>query len=710
MPPHLRWPDVAAGTVFLQPARRDAALRHESIGATMLRASRYRICHGIFATLAGILCCVQPAALAQGNGLIDDRVITIKVAKDVTKKRQQLINFIWGAAGMPTNRLPAVEKNDISPVGGLKDLERVDTLTISMELGQKSYGHHFIPKMKNNRLVVLHHGHAPSFDDARGLSDAGTGLQRTIDALLTDGYSVLAVYMPHIVKFKTRLTVNDVGSMTHDAMFQKLKVKDGSPMKFFLEPVAVCLHYLRTRAVADGFPVYKEINMVGLSGGGWTTTVYAAIDPTITLSFPVAGTIPLFLRSGGSVGDTEQFLPAFYKIAGYPELYVLGSYGPGRKQVQLLNRRDDCCFGERQHRGKLSYDAAMRDYEMQVRATLHDLGDKGSFRLEIDEAASAHTISWNAIVNTILAELNGGRPMVGAVSSTDAFVRGWNGHLWHHGPAGWKDTGLQMVGVPAVMKGVIHAYDIIYRNPSNQLMHAYPDGAAWNSSALRGVVINDPAAVSTQKGVIDIITVGGNYQLYHHRLTKKGVTPFQAVGVSKACQGKPVLVSRGPKQLNILFRGFDRGLYHAYSTGDPASWKLEAAGGTMLNFPAAVALPNGSLRCYVQGLNGKLFEATQIKNDTRWEWACVSDHTGGQLITGSPGAAAQGDVIHVFARSPSGRLSMFLFGKKWTFADRDRAITGSPTALPGSAFARGTNGGLLLYDGTKWLDRGSWFD
>jgi hypothetical protein len=664
----------------------------------------------MLSTLAGILCCAPPAAWAQGSGLIDDRAITIKVGKDVAAKRQQLIDFIWGPAGMPTNTLPAVEKDDISPVGGLKNLERVDTLTVSMELAQKSYGHHFIPKTKNNRLVVLHHGHAPSFDDAQGPTDAGTGLQRTIDALLTDGYSVLAVYMPHIVRFKTRLNVNDVGSMTHDAMFQKLKVKNGSPMKFFLEPVAVCLHYLRTKAAADGFPVYKDFNMVGLSGGGWTTTVYAAIDPTITLSFPVAGTIPLFLRSGGSVGDTEQFLPDFYKIAGYPDLYVLGSHGPGRKQVQILNRRDDCCFGERQHQGKPGYDAAMRDYELRVRAALHELGDTGSFRLEIDEAAPAHTISWNAIVNTMLAELNGGRPMIGAVSGADAFVRGWNGHLWHHGPAGWKDTGLPMVGVPAVVKGVINAHDIIYRNPSNQLMRAYPDGDAWKSGPLKGVIITDPAAISAQKGVIDLITVGGDYQLYHHRLTDKGVTPFQAVGVGTTTLGNPMLVSRGPKQLNILFRGFDRGLYHAHSTGDPAPWKLEAAGGTMVNFPTAVALPDGSLRCYVRGLSGKLFEAAQPKNDAPWAWACISETIGGQLTTGSPSAAAHGDVIHVFARSPGGSLSTFTFDKKWTFADHDRAITGSPTALPGGAFARGTNGGLLLIDGTKWLDRAGWFD
>ena len=32
--------------------------------------------------------------------------------------------------------------------------------------------------------------------------------------------------------------------------------------------------------------------MVGISGGGWTTGVYSALDPRIEKSFVVAGTAP----------------------------------------------------------------------------------------------------------------------------------------------------------------------------------------------------------------------------------------------------------------------------------------------------------------------------------------------------------------------------------------------------------------------------------
>ena len=213
----------------------------------------------------------------------------------------------------------------------LKNAERVETLTIRMEAGEENTTHHFLPKRKNGKLVVLQHGHGCTFDD--GKSPTSYGLAHAIDTLLGEGYGVLAAYMPH-------MRPGDCRTVPHAEMFD-IPVKSGNQLKFFLEPVAISLNYLKPR--------YKEVNMAGLSGGGWTTTLYAAVDPSIRYSFPVAGSIPLYLRTGGSVGDKEQYLEEFYRIAGYPDLYVLGAHGPGRKQVQILNRHDDCCFGEKQH-------------------------------------------------------------------------------------------------------------------------------------------------------------------------------------------------------------------------------------------------------------------------------------------------------------------------------------------------------------------------
>ncbi len=335
--------------------------------------------------------------------LIDDRAITVRSAREVTEKRRALIRYLWGDEGFPAHRLPDVVLTNVpTPVKQLTNLARVDEFRIQMAAGLEGLAYHFIPQRPNGELVVVHHGHGCTLDDEPGPADAGYGLQRTLCALLREGYGALGVFMPH----------QRPGDCTggHDAMFQTTNVT-GSPIKHFLEPTAISLNYLKTRSRAGNFPNYRAFHMIGLSGGGWTTTVYAAVDPSIRCSFPVAGTIPLCLRSGGSIGDREQVEPGFYRIAGYPDLYVLGAEGRRRKQVQILVRRDDCCFGEAQHDAKaagLPYEEAMRAYEGRVRAAVKEVGG-GLFRLEIDDSAPSHMISHHTIEQVILPELRSAR-------------------------------------------------------------------------------------------------------------------------------------------------------------------------------------------------------------------------------------------------------------------------------------------------------------
>src|SRR5690606_30050955 len=86
-----------------------------------------------------------------------------------------------------------------------------------------------------------------------------------------------------------------------------------------------------------------------------------------------------------NTGDSEQTNPDMYTLAGYPELYLLGAYGAGREQVQILNRRDGCCFGEAQHYDPNAFDSDLRDYEREVRERLVTLGNPASFSVRIDE-------------------------------------------------------------------------------------------------------------------------------------------------------------------------------------------------------------------------------------------------------------------------------------------------------------------------------------
>ena len=249
--------------------------------------------------------------------LVDDRSLTTSSARR-SKSAKRSFGTYGETAGFPRAKPAAIEKNASSPVKDLKNVAGVETFTIRMEAGQENTTHHFLPKRKNGRLVVLQHGHACTFDDAQDPRAPAwrTRSTRSLGERLCSARGLHAAHAPRRLPDSSACT--DVRSGDQQS---------GSPLKFFLEPVAISLNALSER--------YKEIHMVGLSGGGWTTTLYAAVDPRIRYSFPVAGTIPLYLRTGGSVGDKEQYLEEFYRLAGYPDLYLLGASGPAASRFRF---------------------------------------------------------------------------------------------------------------------------------------------------------------------------------------------------------------------------------------------------------------------------------------------------------------------------------------------------------------------------------------
>jgi hypothetical protein len=132
--------------------------------------------------------------------------------------------------------------------------------------------------------------------------------------------------------------------------------------------------------------------MIGISGGGWTTVVYSALDPRISSSYPVAGSYPIYIRNQieGSSGDYEQTAPNFYARASYIELYILATFG--RRQLQIFNLEDACCFPG-------TYSSTYKGYIQGVAANLD-----GSFDVLIDTTHQEHIISDYAL-NYILVDL-----------------------------------------------------------------------------------------------------------------------------------------------------------------------------------------------------------------------------------------------------------------------------------------------------------------
>jgi hypothetical protein len=127
--------------------------------------------------------------------------------------------------------------------------------------------------------------------------------------------------------------------------------------------------------------------MIGISGGGWTTTIYPALDTRISKSFAVSGSIPIPLRiNPQDIGDYEQLIPDFYNIANYLELYVMSSYGPNREFVQIFNKFDPCCFS-----GTL-----FENYQEKLQNKLSELNN-GRFNVILDDTHNEHKISEHAL-------------------------------------------------------------------------------------------------------------------------------------------------------------------------------------------------------------------------------------------------------------------------------------------------------------------------
>lgn len=331
----------------------------------------------------------------------DDREIKIHSPAGIKAMRLQIINAIWGTSSLPGRSDITVKQGIMSPLSRNPSVSRVDRFEIPVREAVnegndtlKDLAWLFTPVKRNNRLVLMNPGHSCKLSVQPGTDYR---VEASIAGLLQSGFDVLAVFMPHVSDTCCNL---DHCSIMNSSLGQGLHPSTYG-LRFFLEPEIVSLNYLIQRNK------YKDISMIGLSGGGWTTNLLAAIDDRIGYSFSVAGSMPLYYRSDASMGDIEQFLPELYRdIAGYPDLYVMGAYGKGRKQVQILNRKDDCCFGQKQHDPDRNYDTDLKTFETSVKEKLKALDSDGHYYLVIDETAPVHQISEYALKNIILKELN----------------------------------------------------------------------------------------------------------------------------------------------------------------------------------------------------------------------------------------------------------------------------------------------------------------
>lgn len=157
-------------------------------------------------------------------------------------------------------------------------------------------------------------------------------------------------------------------------------------LQVFLEGITRALNWLDLQGY-----VWDSISIVGLSGGGWTSDLYAAIDDRITKSFSVFGSLPFDLRIAeggpGDDGDWEQ-LPArawWDILVDQEHAYALGCLDSGRRRVQILGTGDPT-FGVSTVLSEVS------EYETHITNAV----PTGQHDVHIDTTAASHVISTEA--------------------------------------------------------------------------------------------------------------------------------------------------------------------------------------------------------------------------------------------------------------------------------------------------------------------------
>lgn len=354
--------------------------------------------------------------------IVNDSVRMVHTAADVAAKRSAAIYAIFGIAGLP-NWLPNVAQCSPSSVMTAGH-NTASTEVISWPLRTVSnagwaltvhlYGVHFTPASgRLGRAVIYSCGHSPNINDGPSVrpDNSGDGDWRTIDTLLIAGYDVFAYYMPAYYTVPPSITnyyypepnwTNpDYSGVApaHDWLAQNVLPQRaaGSFLRCLLTMPVLALNYAQALGLTNNAAA-------GLSGGGWSTTLIAALDTRVQKSFAVAGSQPVYMRpANNALGDSEQVWPDFYRGCGYLDLYLMGAHN--RHAEQIYNSGDDSVFGTAQYAqveagrvrcNGLSYSAAIADWAGEISTASAAIGT-GTFAAVIDSTANHHCVPWSVI-------------------------------------------------------------------------------------------------------------------------------------------------------------------------------------------------------------------------------------------------------------------------------------------------------------------------
>ncbi len=301
--------------------------------------------------------------------------LRVNTADEAIGARAFVIDQIFGEDSILSNSSRSRAKVDCDQssnifCGMFDKVADIEALTVTMEFGLTSLVTLVTPMHSGKIVTIYHRGHA-------GPSVFTPDFTPSVNALLKAGHTVAIIAMPLYPPNEPIVTVGDVVLATHDD-FEKLpRFTPSAELKFFLQPV-----FQTVEDFSQRHPDW-QIQLAGLSGGGWTTVLAAAIDSRIDRSVSIAGSMPITTWTSEEDADREQTLPGIAGRLDYQDLYVLMTY-PNRNATLVYNTHDPCCFapGETSWAWEESVRSAAGELGgtlnvLYQQSDLHDIGQEG---------------------------------------------------------------------------------------------------------------------------------------------------------------------------------------------------------------------------------------------------------------------------------------------------------------------------------------------
>lgn len=308
-------------------------------------------------------------------------IVGVSVTGAVHADRRAYLQQLVFGSRISTAWLPTSTAADQASVwsGETADLK----WTVAMPESATSYCWFHSTSSSAPELTIIHQGH--------DVWDDGVGFAELAAAIELAGSDLLLLEMPGMGANTWSLGHGPPTTAGHNQV-STLVGPTGFPTALypFLYPVAACLNQAISNRSGDP---YAQIGCTGLSGGGGTCTLLAALDSRIDISVDNSGSLPWSLRTT-HYGDYE-WSTTLWNIAPYEELYVMSADAAGRARCDHKNQNDSCCFARTGAKGAYGADfgdqIAKWDAEAAGSITWTEANDPGFHRIGV--ALRAATLS-----------------------------------------------------------------------------------------------------------------------------------------------------------------------------------------------------------------------------------------------------------------------------------------------------------------------------